>query len=240
MTRFPDQHFSASVLCNFADTDPSALVLQVADIILAKDLKTPAPTGAKEAATSVPVTSLTGEQMGAIAGNYWNGEDEFAKVVVKDGKLMLDVNRDDFHELKQFAPGHFHVADESWGEQLDLHFIAADGAKPRRIEESFDGGKSRDFNEVKIAELTAAQLAEYAGAYVSEEIDPVYRMVIENGTVMLMRLKHNPDALRPAARDVFVADVGKIRFTRDANQHVNGFVLDADRIQNLSFTKRAY
>jgi CubicO group peptidase (beta-lactamase class C family) len=239
MTRFPEQHFSASVLCNFADTNPNALVRQVADIILVKELKAPAATAAKEPEKAVSVTPLTAEQMAAIAGNYWNGEDEFAKVVIKDGKLLLDVNRDDFHELMQFAPAHFHVADESWGDQMDLHFIAADGGKPRRLEESFDGDKPKNFEEVKVAQLSDAELADYAGAYVSEEIDPVYRIVVQNGMVILTRLKHSPDVLRPAAHDVFVGDIGKVRFTRDANQHVSGFVLDADRIRNFSFAKRA-
>jgi hypothetical protein len=238
MTRFPEQHFSASVLCNFADTNPSALVRKVADIVLAKDLKAPAPAPTKEVTKAAPVLPLTAEQMAAIAGNYWNGEDEFTKVVVKDGKLQMDVNRDDWHELIQFAPAHFHVANESWGEEIDLHFVAAEGEKPRRIDESFNGDKPRAFEVVNLAPLTPAQLAEYAGNYVSEEIDPVYRMVIQNGEVVLTRLKSSPDALRPAIRDVFVGDIGKIRFTRDAKQHISGFILDGGRIQNIHFAKR--
>src|SRR5208282_5387632 len=39
MTRFPAQHFSVAVLCNSAETDPSALARQVADIVLAKEIK---------------------------------------------------------------------------------------------------------------------------------------------------------------------------------------------------------
>ena len=239
LTRFTDQHFSAAVLCNLAETDPTGLVHQVVDIVLAKDLKEPAPTAAKEQVKAAPVTPLTAAQMSAIAGNYWNGKDEFAKVIIKDGKLLLDVNRDDWHELKQFAPGHFHVAGEPWGERMDLHFIAADGAKPRRLDETFDGGKPQPFDEVNPAPLTAAELADYAGDYVSDEIDPVYRMVVQDGQVVLTRLRHNSDALRPAIHDVFVGDIGKIRFMRDAGGHVSGFVLDVDRISNFRFSKRA-
>jgi hypothetical protein len=176
--------------------------------------------------------------MAAIAGNYWDGQDQYAKVIVKDGKLELDLNRDDFHELKQFAPAHFHVADEPWGDQIDLHFFAAEGEKPRRLEKTSDGGKPELFEAVAPAQATEAELAEYAGGYVSQEIDPVYRIVVQNGSIVLTRLKHNPDALRPAARDVFVGDIGKVRFLRDANQHVSGFILDADRIQNFRFTKK--
>ncbi len=101
MIRFPEQHFSVAVLCNFADTDPSALAHQVADIVLAKDLRAPPPAPAKETANAA---AMTPEQMAAIAGMYWGREeDDFEKVQVKDGKLQMDIGRDEFHELKPFA-----------------------------------------------------------------------------------------------------------------------------------------
>jgi CubicO group peptidase (beta-lactamase class C family) len=242
MTRFPEQHFSASVLCNFADTDPSGLVRKVADIVLAKDFKAPQSAPAAKPSSPPPASStpipLTPEQMTAIAGDYWDGMDQDAEVIVKNGKLLLDVNRDDWHELVQFAPAHFHVADEPWGEKIDLRFIASEGGKPRRMEKIFAGGKPENF-EVIAFTPTEADLAEYAGAYVSDEIDPVYRIVVQNRSVILIRLKHNPDALRPAIHDVFVGDIGKITFTRDPAGHISGFILDADRIQNFRFAKRA-
>jgi CubicO group peptidase (beta-lactamase class C family) len=242
MTRFPEQHFSASVLCNFADTDPSDLVRKVADIVLAKDFKAPASKAAAQSATPAAASSapipLTTEQMAAIAGNYWDGKDQYARVIVKDGKLLLDVDHDDWHELRQFSPAHFHVADETWGDQIDLHFIAAEGEKPRRMEKAFDGGKPEFFDAVSPNTRTDEELAEYAGAYVSEEIDPVYRIVIQNHSVTLHRLKHYPDALLPAIHDVFVGDIGKITFTRDSAGRISGFILDAGRIQNFRFTRK--
>jgi hypothetical protein len=55
----------------------------------------------------------------------------------------------------------------------------------------------------------------------------------------LTRLKHKPDALHPAVRDVFTGDIGTVRFTRDANQHLSGYVLNAGRIQNFRFSRKA-
>jgi hypothetical protein len=159
-------------------------------------------------------------------------------LIVKDGKLLLDVNRDDFHELQQFAPNHFHVADEPWGNEIDLHFVPADAQQPRHIDESFDADKPRSFQLVDPAPAAADALAEYVGDYTSEEIDPVYRLLVKDGTLYLTRLKAGADALRPAIKDVFVADLGKIRFTRDAAGQVSGFILDAGRIENLKFTKK--
>jgi hypothetical protein len=43
---------------------------------------------------------------------------------------------------------------------------------------------------------------------------------------------------RPAIRDVFVGDIGKITFTRDPGGKISGFRFDADRIQNVRFPEK--
>jgi hypothetical protein len=238
ITRFPDQHFSVTVLCNAAEANPGGLLNQVADIFLAKDFKAPESVAAKEQAkTDAP--PLTAKQMAAIAGTYWKqDDDDFQKILVKDGKLQIDLGGDDFHALTPFEAGHFHIADVPWGNDIDLHFVAAETGKPHRLEQIFSGGKPDVYEAVTPFDPTPAELTGYAGAYVSEEIDPVYRIAFNDGKLTLMRLKHKPDTLRPTMRDYFVGDVGTIHFTRDASQHVSGFILDAGRIQNFRFTKR--
>jgi len=240
LMRFPDQHFSASVLCNSAETNPTGLVHQVADILLAKDLKAVESTTGKEAQKTVG-TALTAEQMAAIAGLYWNREnDGFEKILVKDGKLLIEFGSDEVHPLKVAGESRFHIGDVPWGDQLDIHFVAATTEKPRHIEQSFGiGGKPDLFEIATPHEASAAELAEYAGAYVSEEIDPVYRIVLQDGKLSLARLKHKSEILRPTVLDVFTADTGSLRFTRDANQHISGFFLNAGRIQNFRFSKKA-
>ena len=175
LIRFPEQHFSTAVLCNFADTNPSALARQVADIVLARNLKAPAPAPAKEPATAV---AMTGEQMATMAGTYWGREDDdFTRLRVKDGKLQMDVGQDDFHELKPFAPAHFHVANVPWGDNVDIHFVAADAGKPSRLEQTFDGGKPRSTSLSRPLIPPPRRLAEYPGPFVSQEIDPIYRIL---------------------------------------------------------------
>lgn len=241
ITRFPDQHFAASVLCNLADTNPGALVQQVADILLAKDFKAqaPAPTPATATAKTAPPAPLTAEQMTALAGTYWDkDDDDFARILVKDGKLQAEVDEGEYHPLKAFADGHFHVADVPWGDEVDVHFVAAGAGKPRRLEQSNGGDKPEIYEAVAPFEPDAAQLAEYEGAYESEEIEPVYRIALQDGKLALVRLKHKPEALRPAMQDFFTCDTGTVHFTRDANQRISGFILDAGRIRNFNFTKR--
>jgi hypothetical protein len=121
---------------------------------------------------------------------------------------------------------------------MDIHFIAADAGKPRCMEQSFGGGKPDIYESVPPFDPTADQLAQYPGSFVSEEIDPVYRISIHDGKLTLNRLKHKPDILMPTTKDVFTGDIGTVRFTRDANRHVSRFILDSGRIQNFRFTKR--
>jgi hypothetical protein len=73
----------------------------------------------------------------------------------------------------------------------------------------------------------------------SEEIDPIYRFEVREGKLTLLRLKNKPDALRSTTQDVFTGQIGTIHFTRDANQKISGFVLDAGRIQGFQFTRRS-
>jgi CubicO group peptidase (beta-lactamase class C family) len=242
IVRFPDQHFTATALCNSADANPSSLTRQVADIVLAKDIKEPA-ADAKEKAKETPKTSvvtLTAEQMKAVAGTYWKRDDDYyQRVLLKDGKLLLDFGGDEIHPLKPFADGHFHVGDVPWGEHLDVHFIPAAEGKLAHIERSFDGDTPEVFESVVAVDPTPAQLAEYAGAYVSEEVDPVYQFEVKDGKLTLSRLKSRPDPLLPATQDAFTGKLGTLRFIRDANQHISGFVLDQGRIQGLQFTRRS-
>jgi CubicO group peptidase (beta-lactamase class C family) len=80
------------------------------------------------------------------------------------------------------------------------------------------------------------QLAAYAGNYVSEEIDPVYRISLETGGLVLLRLKAKPEKLTPTAEDHFNGLNGDIHFLRDSSGRVSGFVLNGGRIKNFHFT----
>ncbi len=238
MRRFPEQHFSVAVLCNAADTNPTALVRQVTDILLAKDLKALEPTPAKETAKSIGAP-LSAEQMAALAGIYWNREDDdFHKILVKDGKLQINIGGDEFHTLKPAGETSFHVADVPWGDQVEIRFLPASSENPRRLEQSFGGEKPDIFESATAFTPSGTELSEYVGAYVSEEIDPVYRIVLQDENLSLTRLKKKAEALRPAVRDVFTGDIGTLRFTRDSRQRISGLVLNAGRIRNFRFEKR--
>jgi hypothetical protein len=84
---------------------------------------------------------------------------------------------------------------------------------------------------------SASQLKGYAGVYISEEIEPVYEIKLEQGRLVLHRLKNKPDALRPIMRNLFAGSIGSIRFTRNAQANISGFMLSTGRVRNFRFEK---
>jgi hypothetical protein len=158
------------------------------------------------------------------------------KILMKDGKL--ETSDDDPLVLKPFAEGRFHIADKPWGDEVEIHFVPASGEKPRGMEQSFGGGKPTVFEAADAVTPTVAELNQYSGAFVSAEIDPVYRIIVDGERLTLVRLKHKPDMLRPMVKDVFSGDIGTVRFARDAGGNISGFVLNAGRIQNFHFAKQ--
>ena len=242
MTRLPDQHFSVAVLCNAAEASPGSLADQITDIYLEKEIQAAAP--AAKPASTAPASSaeitLTEPQLTRFVGLYWNrDDDQYVKTYLKDGKLRAMAFGDNDFKLKPASETLFHLADLPFGDQVNIRFEPAAKEKTWRIVQSFGDGKPSIFEAVTAFTPTPAELAEYAGAYASEEIDPVYRITLQDGKLMLFRLKHKPVELTPNVQDVFSSSAGTLRFTRDSSRHISGFLLSSGRIVNFRFTRRS-
>ena len=245
LIRFPDQHFSAACLCNLATANPSNLTRKVADIYLAREMK---PAEGAKADDTKPV-ELTAAQMQAKVGMYGNVKDadDFARWVIKDGKLQVgNVGEDETYPVKALSDNQFHLLISP----VDFTFLPTRPGAPLSFTIKHEDGKIETFAAVPTFAPLPAQLDEYAGVYSSAEIDPLYELKVENVHVarsdppdpdqprlVLHRLKNDPDPLRPVARDFFAASVGKIRFTRNAKGEVDGFLLSTGRVNNLRFIK---
>ena len=77
------------------------------------------------------------------------------------------------------------------------------------------GGKPQSFDKGAPFRPTAAQLAEYAGTYTSEEFDA------------------------PAVRDVFTSSLATMHFTRHAKGTITGAILNEGRILNMKMSRSA-
>ena len=75
------------------------------------------------------------------------------------------------------------------------------------------------------------------GHYVSDEIEAVFRIVLEGDKLMLKRLRHDPARLRPATEDAFQTSSWTLRFQRDSDGRLSGMVLNSERVWNFELSR---
>ena len=148
--------------------------------------------------------------------------------------LFLSESEDENLELSPVADNRFLLVVFP----IAYTFDRASDRGPWRLSVQPPGQEKPDvFERVAEFQPTVGQLTAYAGRYVSEEIEPVYRIVVANSSLVLTRLKSKPQKLRPTLADYFESPRFDLHFQRDGAGKVTGFVLDAGRIKNFRFRR---
>ena len=86
-----------------------------------------------------------------------------------------------------------------------------------------------------------SELRELEGEYVSKELDIPYHVAIEGNGLVLRALKLAGQPISPITNDLFIGGDRRVRFTRDAQGKVTGFLMSGflNRVQNLRFERTA-
>ena len=222
--RFPQQRFGIAVLCNLAQANPTELANRVADVYLT-DVPEPVPTSAANSEAEVPVPA---DELKKLAGVYWNEALAVARrFVFEDGRLYA-AGPTPRIPLKALGNGRF-VLTAPAGAYVTFEKDSI------RIGSSASGGDV--FARVQPSAPTEAELGAFAGTYRSDEIEPAFRIVLKDGKLILERLKGAPAELQPLFADTFSTDAGVLRFSRDAQGRISGFVLEAGRVRGMKFWK---
>jgi CubicO group peptidase (beta-lactamase class C family) len=231
MIRFPDQHFTAVCLCNRADSNPSELTLQVAEIYLAKEMTAADKVGAGSGKT----VQLAPEKLAAKVGTYIKAEGgQTLSITLKDDKLHITPGAgEDSYEMNALSENDFRLATAP----IDFKFEALKPGGPLRLIVKHGEDKPEVFEAVSPFTPSTSELSSCVGFYYSEEIEPIYVMKIDDGKLVLHTLKNKPDTLRPITPDLFAGSIGTIRFERNGQSQVSGFVLNADHVRNMRFQK---
>jgi CubicO group peptidase (beta-lactamase class C family) len=231
LLRFPEQRFSVICLCNSRNIDANLLSYRIATIYLADQLKQPA-NSLSTVASPNPVT-LSAEELATKTGIYWNPVNEDMWILsVKEGKLV-DLGG---AVLSPLSNERFKVV----GQRRQLIFETAhQGGRPLRLRQIDEGGQPVIYQAVPAMTPTSAQLNEYAGNYYSEELNVTYTLFVEGGKLTLRRRRSKNMPLDPTFTDAFMRDdLGLLRFTRNGQNRVSGFLLTAGRVRRLRFERR--
>lgn len=234
LVRFPQQKFSVICLCNRADANPSLFARRVAEVYLADQME-PAVTTAQAGAAGSPAgkaptaVTLTEEQLRKFAGAYRDPANGIIRRLrVADGKL-----RAGSVAFTPVAVDRF-IAD---GDGPKLTF--SDTSAGRQMQVDLPNGRKETYVAFTPPQLTAAQLAEYAGNYYSEELDHTYKLEVTDGKLIYDgRANPSRQPLEPTVRDAFILGGTQFEFSRDSQGKVTGFALHAGRIRNVTFVKK--
>ena len=216
LSRYPEQRLSIAVLCNLGEIDPGELSHRIADLYL---------TGKKAAAPAPATVELPSAEIAARAGLYRNRRTgEILGMKMEEGKLRTRGGR----TVSPLSASLFLVDNGS-----KLEFV------PDGLRVLTPDGDVIPYDRVAEAAPTAAQLAEYAGEYTSDEAEVTFKVVVEDGKLLV---KGRPDvsfALTPLYVDAFQADIGfLVRFFRDGAGKVSELSLGLGRVRDLRLPRQ--
>ena len=225
LARFPDEGLSVAVLCNTTGTNPGAYAHQIADALLAGKLKE------RPTLTSVEVPAGALERM---AGLYRERlTDAILRVTWDKGKQVL---RAGGQLLVPTGPGVLSAPDGPRSYSTDDGWPAS--APPGRLVERDGRSKPRLWEAEQPFAPTVAQLAAFAGDYVSDELGVIYTVYVEGD---LLKVRFRPArrfTLTPVFADAFEGGGDTLRFTRNASGAIDCLLISAGRVRHVRFVRR--
>ncbi len=216
LARFPERKVSFALLGNAGEFNPAPVARALTRLLL--DL--PAPPAPKR-------IEVAAAELRALAGLYHARQtDDLMNLAVQNGKLTAGGA-----ELIPTGPGQFSNA--SGG----TRFLFATGT-PRRLQ-VVTPIATVDYGAVERARPSAAQLAAYAGAYHSEELDVAHVVAVRNGRLAVERWPSPALNAEPTFADGFMFGRGwHATFTRDAGGAITGYELTNGRCRRVKFVRR--
>jgi CubicO group peptidase (beta-lactamase class C family) len=217
LSRYPNQRLSVAVLCNASSANAQQYAHEVADLHLAYQLKPPAAPRPKH--------TLTSDEIDRLQGTYRNKETGVALKLVRDqnrlrvegGPVLVTMSSSSFVTLNG----------QTW--EIDREGVV-------RVTDAF--GTIDDYERVRPDVLSAEQLKELVGQYVSSDAETTITVAVEGTSLVLER---RPDAivtLTPIYGDTFSGQLGTVIFRRDSAGRPTAFSVVQDRVWDLRFTKQ--
>ena len=234
MIRFPEEKLSVICLCNLAQTNPSRLAQQVADIYLADKLEVAAPPPEALAVDEAGV-EVAAESLARFAGTYfYRPEGRLRTIEVRDGQLFYLRGQGPTSGLKPLADNLFRMLDVSV--KIDVRFEAASGGSDPDMVVTVSDGEPNVYTRVDPDECPKDELVRYAGLFYSEELDATYE-ISAGDKGLVVQLGSEEVELIPAAPDVFAGPF-VLEFSRDTAGRVTSFALAAGRVRGIGFERR--
>ena len=234
VVRFPDQRFAVAVLSNLSTSNPGALAFQVADIYLANAF----PPAAAKAVPDRPVATVDPAIYDAYVGKYQFPEGLVIEITRENNRLWGQPAGLPRAELLPASATTFFARVNN----AELTFERNDGGDVGQIVLNLGGNRSVGKKVLPVT-LTAAQMAEYAGDYYSDELGTTYTLVVHGNGLVAEHRRNDDIKLTVVDRDYLTGTqwfFQQVRFVRDKDGRVTGFRLTGSRVRNMRFDRQSH
>lgn len=234
LLRFPEDRFSAIVLCNFGSANPSSYAQRLADIWLFGDAETVAGEAPAPPADDEPRIELPRSAMTSFPGVYRNPESPVGDIVVTLGAtdLTLEAAGATFL-LAPTAPDRFRSV--SGPVTLRVRFETEGDRRLLRV--TPPSGDEMVLTGSDLPSYASGEFNGFAGRYYSRELDATYLVSAHDGQLYVTPNTNEETALRPVGKDEFTMAGWTLTFSR-ADATIDGFALDAGRVRGLRFVRQ--
>lgn len=249
--RFPDHTFSIAILCN-RSFDRLPLMRRVAEVYLgdlmekeAKKAEAAAP--AKVALSASELARLAGAYRDPLTGDVCFLSVEAGKPIKITGQNPGDVRflTADAGSLVADLAGQRAALDPiardlfapREGGSLRLRFVPRPGGSRPALEATWSGESAQTFEPIEVWSPTPAQVAAFAGDYVSDEVGGVLRFVVSDGRLRLRHRVYSDSPWRPAGRDSFASGGIAVTFTNNPAGKVTGLLLDTGGMKGIVYRR---
>jgi CubicO group peptidase (beta-lactamase class C family) len=229
--RLPDRNLTTITLCNLGSINPTELNVHIADLYLE----------GKFSASLSPVHAKSFHpdraQLAGYVGTYTDAKENYVLKLDQRGDALwaesyIGPNAIGPAQLEAIGEGRFR------GFGTDEFNFAHDH---RDLNVQRQGMPLIQYARVPAYNPATSELRELEGEYASKELDIPYHIAIEGNGLVLRALKLAGQPISPITNDLFIGGDRRVRFTRDAQGEVTGFLMSGffNRVQNLRFERTA-
>lgn len=242
--QFPGQKFSVIVLSNSGGFDAVSAARQIADLYLADEIKeAQAKTVSAPSPVEIKEIKILPKTLDRYAGDYKLSFGIPLKLTNEAGRLIAQVREQTKQPLLPVSPAEFFT------EEGNIRIEFAPPEKGKYIKLKIDlNGQQLDGEKIEKPEFTNSSAKEYAGTYYSDELGTIYSIFFRDGKLLLLHrrgeepltIKHEDEfttGFSTEAKRWRSGEYARIKFLRDKQNHVTGFLLSMPTAGNVRFVK---
>jgi CubicO group peptidase (beta-lactamase class C family) len=244
--RFPNQGVAMAVLCNSSTASSYALALRVADVLLdgvmgPRERESPASRQTSAVADRSAPIAVPDSVLRRLAGTYWDSTTISARRVrVSDGRVMM---------VSGAVP--FEVRPSPWldGPKDGWRFLAV--PDPRiaydftpspnsghfHLRRTLPDAPTEEYEWRDDWNPSAGELADYAGAYHSVELDATWRLDVRDRQLIARRSPEDSTMLLPQIHDEFRAGPMFVSFLRNTAGLVDRMSVTVGAVRAITFVR---